>query len=164
MKSKMKKKLKGMTLIEVIVALAIFVVMTLMMVQVGSVTKSLMMQTNHLNKKTAEESPIASVQDVAAMNELALAHTDDASNPMVVVETPVTFKVTVAGSTKSSIVESKKYTYQAPAGVNEDPYFKTNMRGHLEFYVFDDSAEQPANPGPQGPGQQGPGQHGPGQH
>lgn len=143
MKSNMKKKLKGMTLIEVIVALAIFVVMTLMMVQVGAVTKSLMLQTNHLNRKTAAESPIASVQDVDALTDLAAGIVDDEGNAMVVSATPVTFTISANGSSRTSVVNTVKYSSQA-AGEAEDPNFDTNMRGHLEFYVVE---TPPAAPG-----------------
>ncbi len=145
MKSKMKKKVKGMTLIEVIVALAIFVVMTLMMVQVGAVTKSLMMQTNHLNRKTAAEAPIASVQDVDALNTLAanIKDADGNPNPMVVEQTPVTFTISANGSSKTTVVNTVKYSSHA-AGEAEDPNFDTNMRGHLEFYVVESPAEAPA--------------------
>ena len=145
MKLKMKKKVKGMTLIEVIVALAIFVVMTLMMVQVGAVTKSIMMQTNHLNRKTAAESPIASVQDVFGMNEFAATMLDGDNNPMVVDSTPTTFTITVGNNTANqSVVNAVKYSYQVAEDAKDDPYFDTNMRGHLAFYVIDESAQTPA--------------------
>ncbi len=142
MKSKMKKKVKGMTLIEVIVALAIFVVMTLMMVQVGAVTKSLMMQTNHMNRKTAAETPIASVQDVDALNTLAAGILDDEGNAMEVEATPVTFTISANGSSQTAIVNTVKYSSHA-AGEAADPNFDTNMSGHLEFYVVEQPTEAP---------------------
>ncbi|MBR6617627.1 MAG: prepilin-type N-terminal cleavage/methylation domain-containing protein [Oscillospiraceae bacterium] len=142
MKSKMKKKVKGMTLIEVIVALAIFVVMTLMMVQVGAVTKALMMQTNHLNRKTAAEGPIASVQDVNALTELAAGLVDDEGNALEVSATPVTFTISANGSSKTSVINTVKYSSQA-AGEAADPNFDANMRGHLEFYVVETPPEAP---------------------
>lgn len=140
---KSNKKAKGMTLIEVIIALAIFSLLAVIMVDIGSTTKSLMRQTNHLNRKTAAEAPIGSVQDVEGLNEIAAGLTDDEGNAFVVASRDVTFTVQARGSSSSTVVNTKKYS-TAAANEQADPNFEPNMRGNLEFYVIEEEEEAPA--------------------
>ncbi len=143
---KLNKKLSGMTLIEVIVSLFVFSVIALLMVKMGSVTKSLMMNTNHLNNKTNAEGPVAAVRDADALNNAVMTFTDEsgapvtdaAGNPFVVETLPVAITVTLNG--KSYVVNSVRYDTAiaaAASGKNCD----TNMNGDLNFYVIEDPTE-----------------------
>lgn len=129
----MKKKLKGMTLIEVIISMAVFGIAALLMVQIGASSKRMMYSTSHLNKKTMQEAPYGAAQDVTGLQDKATAingaHTDP-SEPDVTVETvPVTITVGSHGT-----VGATKYSTRVAAA--DDPYAQTNMQGDLEFYVI----------------------------
>lgn len=143
---KLKKSVKGMTLVEIIIALAVFTVMALMMVQIGSVTKALMMNTNHMNNKTLAEAPVGSIQDVEGLNDAANNLVDDAGDPLaqadidaVVNKRPVTF--TVTSGAFSATINADKYSSAAVAkeatqnGRNCDT--SKHMNGDLEFYVIE---------------------------
>ncbi len=137
---KLKKKVSGMTLIEVIIAMLVFSIMSLVMVQIGSVTKSLMMNTNHMNNKTNAEAPIAAVKDVSALNEAASDATDESGNAHVIETLPVTITVSVPGY--SALVNAVKYDTGAAAAAS-DRNCDTRMDGDLEFYVIEDPTEAP---------------------
>ncbi len=131
----MKKKLKGMTLIEIIISMAIFGIMSLLMVQVGLVSKSFMMNANHVNKKTLQEAPYGASQDsngllteAAAIN----AAKADPSIPDVQVETtPVTITVGTYGS-----VTANRFSTRVAAQEDEFANTDRHMQGDLEFYVI----------------------------
>lgn len=124
----MKKTVKGMTLIEVIISMLIFTLLAAIMVEAGSVTKSLIMNTNHLNNKTTAESPVGTVRDVEQLEELA----SEATMPLET--TPVTIRVGTY-----STVNADKYSTAAAAAVAQaaGKNCTTNMDGHLEFYVIE---------------------------
>ncbi|MCR4644931.1 MAG: prepilin-type N-terminal cleavage/methylation domain-containing protein [Oscillospiraceae bacterium] len=63
MKSAKKKTVKGMTLIEIIIAILVMGVMGTMMCVIGASAAKMMIDTNHLNNKTTAEAPIAIAQD-----------------------------------------------------------------------------------------------------
>lgn len=56
-----KKNLKGMTLIEIIVSLAVLAVMTLLLVQASSTINMYIRSANKVNKRVAEQAPIAEI-------------------------------------------------------------------------------------------------------
>ncbi len=135
----MKKKLKGMTLIEVIISMLIFTLLATIMVKAGSVTKSLMMNTNHLNNKTVAEAPVGAVADVEALQDDEgnfIAATDN-NGAAIAIETPVTITVGDYGN-----VNANKYSTAAIAAAS-DRNCQTNMNGHLEFYVIEEPTEAP---------------------
>ncbi len=142
---KKKKNVKGMTLIEVIIALLVFTIMTLVMVETGSVTKSLMMNTNHMTNKTVAESPIGSVQDVDGLEDAAANLVDVNGDPLdqaaidaELNQRSVTF--TVTSGSFNAVINADKYSTQAAAkeatqnGRNCDT--SNHMNGDLEFYVI----------------------------
>ncbi|MBE6849196.1 MAG: prepilin-type N-terminal cleavage/methylation domain-containing protein [Ruminococcus sp.] len=140
MKKLKKKRVKGMTLIEVIISLAIFTVLTAMMVEVGSVTKSLMMSTNHLTNKTTAESPIGAVRDVTGLQDAAktvvVDPADAAQVDAAMGKTDLTVTVTSRGYTNDVAVT--RYSTGAAAqmatanGTNCDT--SKHMNGDLVFY------------------------------
>lgn len=145
---KCNKKVSGMTLIEVIISMLVFSIIALLMVKMGSVTKSLMMNTNHMNNKTNAEAPVAAVRDADALNnavqnftdESGQAITDTNGNPYAVETLPVT--ITVSGSGFTYTVNGVRYDTAiaaAASGKNCD----TNMQGDLDFYIIEDPTEAP---------------------
>jgi prepilin-type N-terminal cleavage/methylation domain-containing protein len=62
MKKKISKKLKGMTLIEIIISIAVFAVMGLMLVTAATSINQHTKSANKLNKKVAVQGPIAEAQ------------------------------------------------------------------------------------------------------
>ncbi|MBO4877057.1 MAG: prepilin-type N-terminal cleavage/methylation domain-containing protein [Ruminococcus sp.] len=56
---KTNKKLKGMTLIEMIISLAIFAVMSLVLLVIGQVVDKQMRATTNLKEKVVQQSPLA---------------------------------------------------------------------------------------------------------
>ena len=65
MKKKFIKKVKGMTLIEILVAMAVFTVAGLMMVKVGAASKTQLMNSNHMNNKIQAEVAVGTSEDSA---------------------------------------------------------------------------------------------------
>ena len=134
-----KKRVKGMTLIEVIIALAIFTLLAAIMVRVGAVTKSLMMNTNHLNNKTTAESPIGAVQDVDGLEEAANAVHSDPADAQAAMQA-VDMQVTVKSGSSNTVLNVTRYSTQAAAaeaaanGINCDT--SKHMNGDLQVYVI----------------------------
>lgn len=62
MKKKFSKKLQGMTLIEIIIAIAVLAVMGLVLVTTAQVINQHTKAANQLNKKVAVQGPIAEAQ------------------------------------------------------------------------------------------------------
>ncbi len=124
-----RKKLKGMTLIECIIALLVFTLMGAMMAVICSTVTSLMLNTNHMNNKTNAESPAAAVQDVTALHGL----TDAAGNPIEVETQPTVIRVT-SGSFNTN-VNADRYSTQGLAEASSQNC-DTNMNGDLQFYVI----------------------------
>ena len=67
------KRVKGMTLIEILVAMAVFAVAGLMMVKVGAASKSQLMDSNHMNNKTQAEAAIGGAKNTDALGTLGYA-------------------------------------------------------------------------------------------
>jgi prepilin-type N-terminal cleavage/methylation domain-containing protein len=65
MMKKRKKTAKGTTLIECIIALAVFAMLGTILVLTSSTINALVRSSNNINKKVTRESPIAEVQDTS---------------------------------------------------------------------------------------------------
>lgn len=61
MKKIMKRKFKGMTLMEIIIAIAIVAVMSTVLVVAGSAINSYLRSARQVNKRVADQAPIAEV-------------------------------------------------------------------------------------------------------
>jgi prepilin-type N-terminal cleavage/methylation domain-containing protein len=131
---KCRKKVKGMTLIEVIISLFIFTVMATVMVRVGQVSKSLIMQTNHLNNKVTAEAPVAAVQNANALTATASGLVDAAGDPVGVTSQSVDITVTSGGY--SATVSTTRYSTDVMAQASS-ANCDTNMQGDLQFYVIE---------------------------
>ncbi|MBQ8012369.1 MAG: hypothetical protein IJ265_12515 [Oscillospiraceae bacterium] len=118
----------------------------------GSVTKSLMMNTNHMNNKIAVESPVAAVQSVGDLSSAVgnINETDSNGNPVdnsaLANGQAVTFTVKYSGF--SYTANTKKYSTHAMAkeATQEGRNCNTSMQGDLEFYVIEEPTTAPVNP------------------
>lgn len=66
---KSKKKLKGMTLVEVLVALAVFAIISSVLASSIAGVCSIIRRTDRLNKKINNEAPAAEVQNIGTSTE-----------------------------------------------------------------------------------------------
>jgi prepilin-type N-terminal cleavage/methylation domain-containing protein len=57
-KKSMRKNVKGMTLVEIIIAMVVFAVIAMILVHVGGTVNTLTKRANHINKKTSIEGPM----------------------------------------------------------------------------------------------------------
>ncbi len=119
------KKVKGMTLIECIIALFVFGVMAVMMAVIVTSTCRFLMNANHTTNKTVKEAPVA-----------AIINTDPSEAEFV---NDVT--ITVPGSSKSTI-NAKKYQ----AKIDEtNPFYQSGMDANLQFYEVEHATEAPTS-------------------
>lgn len=87
---KKKKALKGMTLIEIIIALAIFAMLGVILVQVGTLIDNTNKATGRLNRKVNAQSPYAASQNIEYTDY------DDDGNPVPSELTPEAMNITVS--------------------------------------------------------------------
>lgn len=142
-KIKTSKKVKGMTLIEVIISMLVFGVTGVIMVGVCTVATTMMKETNHLNNKTDAEAPVAAVRDVDALrkNDGSGDFEDAVDNDgnAIVVEEPVVVIVghaNAAGTGMASTYDTYDFNKYSTASVGAAAVnANTNMNADLEFYV-----------------------------
>lgn len=65
---KLKKRLKGMTLVEVLVALAVFTIISAMLASSVAVVCNINRKTDRLNKKIVQEAPAAELRSVGEVD------------------------------------------------------------------------------------------------
>lgn len=94
---KKKKKLKGMTLVEIIVAIAVFAAVSLILVMLGTAVDAQQRSARKVNKKVAVQGPIAEAQNDT--NALLL---DDEYDIVVAKKDSPESKVTVKGKLYST--------------------------------------------------------------
>ena len=147
------RKLRGMTLVEIIISMFIFSVIALMMVQIGVVTKNLLMNANHVNNKTSAESPVAAARNFKALQVVEEGTSEykeitDNNGNAVTVHQPVEFEIKTEDG---KIVTQKWHKIRTGAAADESgKNCNTNFDGDLEFYVSDDvynATEPVTNPG-----------------
>lgn len=124
---KSAKKLKGMTLVECIVAMAVLAVAGLIMVKIGQTSQAQLVNSNHLINKTSVEAPIGNAKDTTTLNQ----YCTDTAVPNG--EQEVTFSVGSYGN-----VTAKRYDTLA-ADSKTAKNCNTNMSNDacLQYYVMD---------------------------
>ena len=145
MKAKKNKKLKGMTLIECIIAMAVLAITGLIMVRVGTLTNRLLINTNHLNNKTQAEAKVGSVNDKTTLGEYCTknadfnsANADDITNGVTKAkvasngEQDVTFSVGTYGT-----INAKRYNTKAADGTSAKDC-DTNLNDDVSLQFYDD--------------------------
>lgn len=136
LKRSKKRKVKGMTLIECIIALAVFSIAGLLVAQLGSTTKQLMMNTNHLNNKTEAEAAVGANRNIQKLQ-------NDGTATGVTVNTE-SVQITVGGygtvdATRYSTKASSAAVEQQALTEGKTKSMKTNLNEDvdLEFYTID---------------------------
>ncbi len=115
-----KKKLKGMTLVEIIISLFIFTLMALMMVRIASVSTNLTKNANHVNKKVTVQAPLAEMQN-----------TDGTLTQQIDDNMKITVKL---GGHSVNVTGQQYSTAQAAVG---NTFANTNAKIDLEFVKID---------------------------
>jgi len=118
-----KKKFKGMTLVEVIIAIAVLGVAGLIMAKIGQAAAITMYRTNHLNTKINDEAPTVSVKRVENIDESV----DGLGDVTIAVDSYGTYT-------------AKKYSTGSLADT-EDAADTRLFQGNLEFYVIETETE-----------------------
>ncbi len=129
---KCPKKVKGMTLIEVLVALLVFGIASTLMVKIGSVAKAQLINSNHLNNKTQAEATIGSVKDKTTRNNLCVANSINPTEG----EADVTFTIGTYGTITAKRYDTVVADKDAQTnGKNCDTSLDDNTS--LQFYIMD---------------------------
>lgn len=92
---KRKKKAKGMTLVEILIALAVFCMLALVIVRAGFVIHTLVGDTNHINHRVSSQVPIAEQHYVPGASD------PDPERTCAVINTHL--RVVVTSTTNSSL-------------------------------------------------------------
>ncbi len=75
-KTKKRKSLKGMTLMEIIVSLAVVAVLTTILVGAASAIDAYIKSANHVNKKTSLQAPVAESGYTGSAQEISSTDSD----------------------------------------------------------------------------------------
>lgn len=135
---KCPKRVKGMTLIEVLIAMAIFGIAGTLMVKIGSAAKTQLLSSSRINNKTQAEAAIGNGERLTDLTAMSTA-TSVSTN-----ETEITFNIGGYGSVTAKRYDTLAADKDAESkGIN----CKTGMndvssRLHmddvsLQFYVVD---------------------------
>jgi len=128
---KLKRGVKGMTLIECIISILVVGVTATIMVTICTSAMNHLSEANRVNNKVNAEAPVAAVQDVAQLNNATVL--DSNGNPIIMNandKQTVTFTVT-AGKTYS--VTADRYDTNVMARrSNRDT--TTQFNADLRFY------------------------------
>ena len=115
--TKKKKSLKGVTLVEIIISLAVVSILTLLLVTTATTINAYIKSANHVNKKTTVQAPIAESGYTGAANELSSADKD--------IKITVNGKVTLVG--KGYSVVNPADPEDTGVGGNLNMKFVTNV-------------------------------------
>ncbi|MBR1529992.1 MAG: type II secretion system protein [Oscillospiraceae bacterium] len=125
------KKFKGMTLIEVIVAIAVLGIAGLVMARMGSVISATMLNTNHVNNKINVEAPVVNTKDDGALKDGSGNYI--AEKDLNGEDTEFDMDISVGTSGAYGTYATKRYSTAGLAN-NADTRTNTNLQGDLEFY------------------------------
>ena len=120
---KSRKKLKGMTLIEIIISIAVFAVLGVILLGIGQVVDSTTKASSRLNKKMTVEAPYAAAKNVRSMDTDSdgvddyYYYTDEAGNNVPVTPDNMNINVSFKDST-GNVVEVKVQKYQLDGSGN----------------------------------------------
>ena len=121
---KTKKTIKGMTLIEVIIAILVLGIAGTIMVKIATTSCSMMMAANHMNNKVEAEAPMAAAQEVSVGAQVV---DDD-------------LEIEITGSFDASSVKTikaKKYTTSQKVAGNESANTSDHVNADLIYYSYE---------------------------
>lgn len=135
MKNSKKKSVKGMTLIEIIIAIMVLGIMGTIMCTIGATASKMMISTNHLNNKTQVEAPVAISRDTATAQ---AARTDSNGNP-ITIPAPAQLNngIAVKSSKFSTVTYNVKRYTTAPLSDEVGEQAHSTMDGDMVFYTID---------------------------
>ncbi|MCR5718835.1 MAG: prepilin-type N-terminal cleavage/methylation domain-containing protein [Oscillospiraceae bacterium] len=117
---KRSKSVKGMTLIEIIIAIFVLGVMGVIMCRVATVSGNLMKAANHTEKRTAVEAPLAAARTQEGHYEAEKKKAD--------------VEVKITGTFDEVTLKADKYTTKKK-GDNEGDPAKTQNNADLVYYT-----------------------------
>lgn len=121
MKNMKKKSVKGMTLVEIIIALVVFSIAALLMAQIATVSTTLTRNSNHVTRKTSLQAPVAENANITS----GLVQEEDSN-----------LKVVVKVGSNTVNIAGKSYTTSNAVGSDR---FAQIDNGDLEFVKYDTS-------------------------
>lgn len=127
---KTKKRIKGMTLIEIIIAIAVLAIMGTIMCRIATTSNQMLKSSNHLNKRTAAQAPLSAAGDVSSGK---------------VEETGLT--ISISGPFDASSVHqitAVKYSAQAETLDPTEP--TDSMNANLHYYSYEIETESETIP------------------
>jgi len=147
---KAQRKVKGMTLIECIIALLVVGIAGTIMVTCGTVVSRLRMETTHINNKTNAELPLASTRRASAVQDYIVTVTNEGETEEQTVSATENLSVSVGSGSASDANRTMSATYNTydatkyntrAAGQNA-VNANTHMQSDLEFYLISPPAEE----------------------
>ena len=131
--SKRKRSVKGMTLIECIIAILVVGIAGTIMARTCTVVVPLMLNANHLNNKVAAEAPVAAIQNTTTLYDASAGAVAPAAEP-------VTFRVT-SGSASYTVNAEKYDTSCMASRSNRDT--GSNLNADIDFYIVQPTPATP---------------------
>lgn len=125
----MKKTVKGMTLMECIIAILVLGIMGTIAARIAQISCTVMMDTNHLENKTNAEAPHGAVRDVSIEDTVAYPDFDSSHKQNIQIS------VNSYGT-----VDATEYSAEAAAKAASGNT-NSNMNAHLHYYVLTQTPE-----------------------
>ena len=125
MKRNRKPRVKGMTLVEIIIAIAVLAVIGMIMVRIGTLSNNFLQNSFRVNRKTTIEAPVAAAANPGSTYVTPQTEGADADGNV---------GLTVTRGGKAINIKAKRYTTSVPA-TNEDAQTSANM--DLDFLDVD---------------------------
>lgn len=123
---KNRKKLKGMTLVEIIIAMAVFAVLGVILLGIGQVVDSTTKASSRLNKKMTVQAPYAASKNVTSKDTDSdgindyFYYTDSDGNEIPVTPDSMNISVYFGSKSNPTKVKVQKYELEADGTVKKD--------------------------------------------
>lgn len=137
MKKKLKKRVKGMTLLECIIALLVAGIAGTLMAVIVTESMKFMRNANHTNTKVAAEAPVASLQKVDTLYD-----TTGTTDPLETAPAPQNVSISVSAGGKTATIGSQKYDTSCMAERSKGNT-DTRLNVDLQFYIIETETVQP---------------------
>ena len=135
LKTKVKKTVKGLTLLECIIAILVLAIMGVVVCRVAQISCSIMINTNHLENKTNAEAPYGAVRDVQIESLPGFDPSDTSQKKNVTIKVGTSADDDVYG-----VVQATEYSAKVAAD-NAPNDTTANSNAHLRYYVLVEPTE-----------------------